>query len=110
MRQRFFRPVTIGTDRESGRWHIGRTIFQGGNMIFHMSIAADNPERAARIIAEVWQGSAHPFPPFARGGWIAMSGDGRNSAIEIHPRGAETRDATLAGWESYLAGAGMAAA
>jgi len=58
-------------------------------MIFHMSIAADNPERAARIIAEIWQGSAYPFPPFARGAWIAMAGDGRNSAIEVYPRGAE---------------------
>lgn len=58
-------------------------------MIFHLSIAADRPERAARIIAEIWQGSAYPFPPFARGAWIAMAGDGCNSAIEVYPRGTE---------------------
>ena len=58
-------------------------------MIFHLSIAADDPERTARILAEIWQGSAYPFPPFARGAWIVMAGDGRNSAIEVYPRGTE---------------------
>jgi len=62
-------------------------------MIFHLSIAADQPERTARILAEIWQGSAYPFPPFARGAWIAMAGDGRNSAIEVYPRGTEMHPA-----------------
>jgi hypothetical protein len=58
-------------------------------MIFHLSIAAENPERAARVIAALWRGEAFPFPPVAKGSWVAMAGDDRNSSIEVYPLGVE---------------------
>lgn len=60
-------------------------------MIFHMSIAADDPRSTAEFFARLWQGKAYPFPPFGHGSWIAMAGDARNSAIEVYARGTEMR-------------------
>ena len=62
-------------------------------MIFHLSIAARDPERAARAIAELWGGEATVFPPF-EGGWVALAGDDRNSLIEVYPLGTELAPAT----------------
>jgi len=56
-------------------------------MLFHVSIAADDPKRTAEMIAELWRGRAYPFPPVAKGSWVAMAGDDRNSTIECYPRG-----------------------
>ncbi len=56
-------------------------------MIFHVSIAAGEPQRVAEVIAELWRGEALPFPPVGAGSWIAMAGDARNSAIEVYPFG-----------------------
>ncbi len=56
-------------------------------MIFHVSIAAGEPQRVAGVIAELWRGAALPVPPLADGSWIAMAGDARNSAIEVYPFG-----------------------
>jgi hypothetical protein len=53
-------------------------------MLFHVSISADNPERVARVIAELWKGEAFPW---GRGWWMAMAGDNRNTAVEVYPRG-----------------------
>lgn len=58
-------------------------------MIFHFSIAADDPRATAEFIAGLWQGRAYHFPPFGQDSWIAMAGDARNSAIEVYPRGTE---------------------
>ncbi|HLL30515.1 MAG TPA: hypothetical protein VK403_05925, partial [Allosphingosinicella sp.] len=58
-------------------------------MLFHISIAAERPKQAARLIAELWGGRAYPFPPVAEGSWIAMAGDERGSAIEVYPLGTE---------------------
>src|SRR4051812_49582804 len=58
-------------------------------MLFHISIAAERPEAAARLVAELWRGRAYPFPPVAEGSWIAMAGDERGSAIEVYPLGTE---------------------
>jgi hypothetical protein len=54
---------------------------------FHVSIAADDPKRTAEMIAELWRGRAYPFPPVAKGSWVAMAGDARNSTVECYPRG-----------------------
>lgn len=54
-------------------------------MIFHASIPADEPERVARVIAELWRGEAVPFPPIP-GSWMAYAHDGRGSEIEVSPR------------------------
>lgn len=55
-------------------------------MIFHFSIAADDPKRTARMLAELWRGEALPFPMLGRGSWIAHAGDDRRSSIEVYPR------------------------
>ena len=60
-------------------------------MIFHFSIAADDPQRTAEFIAELWRGRAYPFPPVAKGSWVAAAGDDRNSTVEVYPRGTELR-------------------
>jgi hypothetical protein len=55
-------------------------------MIFHASIPADDPERVARVMAEIWGGECFRFPPWP-GAWIAMAGDDRGSTFEVYPRG-----------------------
>ena len=55
-------------------------------MIFHFSIAADDPKRTATMLAELWRGEAFPFPMIGKGSWIAHSGDDRGSTVEIYPR------------------------
>ena len=69
--------------------HIERLWRKSRLMIFHLSIAADDPRATAQFFARLWQGKAYPFPPFGHGSWVAMAGDARNSAIEIYPRGTE---------------------
>ncbi len=39
-------------------------------MIIHASIPADDPERVARVIAELWRGESFPF---LAGTFIAMA-------------------------------------
>lgn len=55
-------------------------------MIFHTSIPADEPERVAKVLAEIWKGEALPFPPWP-GAFVAMAGDARNTTAEVYPRG-----------------------
>ena len=80
---RKLRPVLDGITSR-----LPKTILMGTVMIFHLSIAAQNPERAARAIAEIWSGEATEFPPY-EGAWIALAGDDRNSLIEVYPLGTE---------------------
>jgi hypothetical protein len=60
-------------------------------MIHHLSIAAKDPKRVALAIAALWRGEAFPFPPVARGSWVAMAGDARSTTIEVYPFGSELR-------------------
>ena len=55
-------------------------------MIFHFSIAADDPKRTATMLAELWRGEAFPFPMIGKGSWIAHGGDDRGSTVEVYPR------------------------
>jgi hypothetical protein len=55
-------------------------------MIFHFSIAADDPKRTATMLAELWRGEALPFPMLGKGSWVAHGGDDRRSTIEVYPR------------------------
>lgn len=55
-------------------------------MIFHFSIAADDPKRTATMLAELWRGEAFPFPMVGKGSWVAHAGDDRRSTIEVYPR------------------------
>jgi len=74
-------------------------------MLFHISMAAERPEDAARLIAELWGGRAYPFPPVAEGSWIAMAGDDRGSAIEVYPLGTELHEGAGAAMVEARAGA-----
>jgi len=58
-------------------------------MLFHMSADAEDPKRAAELVAELWGGRAYPFPPVGRGSWVAMAGDARNTTFEFYRRGTE---------------------
>jgi hypothetical protein len=55
-------------------------------MIFHFSIAADDPKRTATMLAELWRGEAFPFPMLGKGSWVAHAGDDQRSTIEVYPR------------------------
>lgn len=62
-------------------------------MLFHLSIAAHDPQHVARVIAEFWRGEAFPFPPVTPGSWIALAGDDRGTAIEVYPIDTVLREA-----------------
>lgn len=53
-------------------------------MINHISISARNPERVAKVLAELWNGYVYPFPP-CPGGFMVLADDGRGTAIEVTP-------------------------
>ena len=53
-------------------------------MINHISIAVENPEKVAQVIAELWNGAVVPFPP-APNSFIVFANDGRGSGVEITP-------------------------
>jgi hypothetical protein len=61
-------------------------------MLFHMSIAADDPQHVASVIAELWRGQARPFPPVTEGSWMALAGDERGTLIEVYPLGTVLRE------------------
>jgi len=53
-------------------------------MINHISIAVENPEKVAKVLAELWNGAVVPFPP-APNSFIVFANDGRGSGVEITP-------------------------
>jgi hypothetical protein len=61
-------------------------------MLFHMSIAAEDPRHVAFVIAELWRGEARRFPPVADNSWIALAGDERGTAVEVYPLGTVLRE------------------
>lgn len=63
-------------------------------MLFHLSIDAADPQRVAAVLVELFGGGAvMPFPPVAEGSWLAMTGDDRNTMVEVYPRGTELHEA-----------------
>jgi len=70
-------------------------------MIFHFSISADDPERTATMLAELWAGEAFPFPMVGKGSWVAHAGDDRRSTIEVYPRDMALYPTDRAGEERY---------
>ena len=56
-------------------------------MIFHASVPADDPERVARVLAELWRGECYPF--LLPRTFIVFANDDRGSELEIAPRGFE---------------------
>jgi hypothetical protein len=55
-------------------------------IIAHASIPADNPDEVAKVLAEMLQGEAMPFPPAGPSSCMAWSGDGAVE-IEVATRG-----------------------
>ena len=55
-------------------------------MINHISIAVNEPERVANVMAEIWDGMVFPFPP-APGSFFVLANDGRGTAVEVTPAG-----------------------
>lgn len=53
-------------------------------MLYHLSIAAEDPRRVATLIANLWDGRALPFPR-VKGAWLAVADDERHSLIEVMP-------------------------
>lgn len=56
-------------------------------MIFHASIPADDPERVARVIAELWRSEHFPF--VYPESYIVIAGDDRGTEVEVLKRGNE---------------------
>ncbi len=54
-------------------------------MIHHISIAVNNPQHVANVIAELWQGQTVPFPGH-EGSYIALNFDAYGTAIEVMPK------------------------
>jgi hypothetical protein len=61
-------------------------------MLFHMSIAADDPKHVAAVVAELWGGKIMPFPPVSDNGWMVLAGDERGTALEVYPHGTVLRE------------------
>ena len=61
-------------------------------MLFHMSIAADDPKHVAAVVAELWAGKIMPFPPVSDNGWMVLAGDERGTALEVYPHGTVLRE------------------
>jgi hypothetical protein len=57
-------------------------------MIHHLSIAAQDPQRAADVLAELMGGTAVPFPPNP-GSFFALQLDEHGSGVEVYPAGTQ---------------------
>lgn len=57
-------------------------------MIHHISVAANNPQHVAQVLAEVWQGQMMPFPVH-QGSYFVTPFDVYGTMIEICPHGTE---------------------
>jgi len=57
-------------------------------MIHHISIAAQNPQHVAQVLAEVMQGQMAPFPPNP-GSFMALALDDLGTMIEVYPANTE---------------------
>jgi hypothetical protein len=57
-------------------------------MIHHLSIAAQDPQHAAGVLAEIMGGTAVPFRPNP-GSFFALQLDDHGSGVEVYPAGTE---------------------
>jgi len=53
-------------------------------MINHISIGVNDPEKTARVLAELWDGIVLPFPP-SPDSFIVLANDGKGTAVEVTP-------------------------
>ncbi|MGV0025352.1 hypothetical protein [Phormidesmis priestleyi] len=68
-------------------------------MIHHISIAANQPQHVAEVLAELCQGQAIPFP-YHEGSYIALTFDPHGTMIEVLPRGTELKPGEEDSWSS----------
>lgn len=54
-------------------------------MIHHVSISAREPKHVADVLAEVMGGKCYPFPGGIADSFMAVSGDGQGTMIEVYP-------------------------
>lgn len=56
-------------------------------MIHHVSFGVGDPDRVARVLAELTGATAMraPTPPFPHGAWFVVAGDDRGTSLEILP-------------------------
>lgn len=59
-------------------------------MIHHISIAAENSQHVAQILAEVFNGEAYPFYPHP-GSYMVFPLDQHGTAIEVYPLNTELK-------------------
>jgi hypothetical protein len=57
-------------------------------MLHHISVAVNNPQHVANVLAEIFQGSAIPFPPHP-GSYMTLAADKFGTGIELYPLGTE---------------------
>ncbi|NEO39605.1 MAG: hypothetical protein F6J90_26050 [Moorea sp. SIOASIH] len=62
-------------------------------MIFHLSIAADNPYHVGKVLAEIFKGDCIEFAPHP-GSYMTLAFDQYGTAIEVYPRGTELKPGT----------------
>ncbi len=65
-------------------------------MIHHISIAANQPQHVAEVLAELCQGQAIGFP-YHEGSYIALTFDPHGTMIEVLPQGTELKPSGEAG-------------
>jgi hypothetical protein len=56
-------------------------------MLFHASIAVADPQRVARVVAELWGGQIFPFSPGVGNSWMVIADDDRGTGLEVYPHG-----------------------
>lgn len=54
-------------------------------MIHHISIPARDPERVAKVLAELFGGYAGPFVGPIPGAWVAYAEDAHGTGVEVYP-------------------------
>ena len=57
-------------------------------MIHHISISAQNLQRVAQVLAEIFKGQAVPFPPHP-GSYMTVAMNEHGTAIEVYPSGVQ---------------------
>jgi hypothetical protein len=55
------------------------------SLIHHVSIGVREPERVAKVLAELLQGYAGPFLGPIPGSWVAYAEDEHGTGIEVYP-------------------------
>ena len=71
-------------------------------MIHHVSISARDPRHVAEVLSEVMGGKCYPFPGGIGDSFMAFSGDGNGTMIEVYPESVTLRPGP--GGEAVVAG------